>query len=144
LNTREDVNGQKLVLFGRSLGCAVAIEMATRHRVHAVVIESAFTSVQAMAKRAYPFLPCIDLILGTKYDRLEKIKNIKAPIMMIHGDKDRTVPPSMARKLFDAAYRPKRSYTVTGAGHNDTYLVGGQDYYDAIIKFLVDLGGDSS
>ena len=142
LRTRQDVDESKLVLFGRSLGCAVAVEMATRSPVHAVVIESAFTSVQAMAKRAYPFLPGIGLISRTKYDSLAKIKDVRAPIMVLHGDQDEIAPFDMGREIFEAANEPKRFYAIEGAGHNDTYVKGGRAYYEAIKGFLADPDGD--
>ena len=142
LGSREGVDRGKIVLFGRSLGCAVAAEMATRHEAYAVILESAFTSVPAMAGRVYPFLPGIGLLtrtfVKTKYDTLSKLKDIRAPIMLLHGDRDGIVPNDMGVELFEAANPPKRFYTIEGADHNDTYLVGGRAYYEALGSFLDD------
>ena len=138
LRSRRDVDGDKLVLFGRSLGAAVAVEVATKHEVHAVVLQSAFTSAAAMALRHYWFLPGLGNLVRTKYDSLSRIKRVRAPIMIVHGNRDRTVPIDLGRELFDAANPPKRFYEVPGADHNDTYLVGGAAYFDALAAFLHD------
>ena len=136
--SRPDVDPERLVLFGRSLGCAVAAEMALRHDVYAVVLESPFTSIQAMASRAYPFLPGLGLLVGNMYDTLGKTARIDAPVMVLHGDSDEIVPFEMGREVFEAASEPKRFYRIRGAGHNDTYAVGGAPYLDALGSFLAD------
>ena len=136
--SRPDVDADRLVLFGRSLGCAVAAEMAVRHDVYAVVLESPFTSVPAMARRAYPFLPGLGLLTGNMYDTLGKTARIEAPVMVLHGDSDEIVPFEMGREVFEAAREPKRFYAIRGAGHNDTYAVGGAPYLDALGSFLAD------
>ncbi len=136
--SRSDVDPDRLVLFGRSLGCAVAAEMAVRHDVYAVVLESPFTSIPAMARRAYPFLPGLGLLTGNMYDTLGKTARIEAPVMVLHGDSDAIVPFEMGREVFEAAREPKRFYRIRGAGHNDTYAVGGAPYLDALGSFLAD------
>ena len=138
LRTRGDVDQQRLVLFGRSLGGAVAAEAATKNDVYALVLESAFSSVQAMARRQYPFLPGIGAIIRTKYATLSKLKDVHAPVMVLHGDRDETVPIEIGRELFEAANPPKRFYTIEGAGHNDTYIVGGPAYFQALAEFIED------
>ena len=71
-------------------------------------------------------------------DTSSRINNVRAPIMVFHGNRDRTVPIDMGRELFDAANPPKRFYEVPGADHNDTYLIGGAAYFDALAAFLHD------
>ena len=139
VHSRTDLDDRRIVLFGRSMGCAVAVEMASRTKPYAVILESPFTSVQAMAKRVYPFFPGIGLLARTKLDSLAKIGDVKSPIMILHGDRDDIVPISMGKELFEAANPPKRFYTIEGAGHNDTYAVGGTAYYEALASFLDDL-----
>ena len=126
------------MLFGRSLGCAVAAEMALRHDVYAVVLESPFTSISAMARQAYPFLPGLGLLVGNMYDTLGKTARIESPVMVLHGDSDEIVPFEMGREVFEAATEPKRFYRIRGAGHNDTYAVGGAPYLDALGSFLAE------
>ena len=136
--SRPDVDPERVVLFGRSLGCAVAAEMALRHEVYAVVLESPFTSISGMARRAYPFLPGLGLLVGNMYDTLDKAARIDAPVMVLHGDSDEIVPFEMGREVFEAAPEPKRFYRIRGAGHNDTYAVGGAPYLDALGSFLAE------
>lgn len=141
LRSREDVNDERLVLFGRSLGCAVAAETALRTKVSALVLESGFTSIHAMAQRHYSYLPGIGGVVQTRYDCLAKVRDVQVPVMVLHGDRDDIVSHEMGLELFEAANEPKRFYTIEGAGHNDTYLAGGPAYYDALAGFLGDISG---
>lgn len=140
-SAREEVDPKRIVYFGQSLGAAVAVELATRHRPQALVLESAFTSIADMAKLHYPFLP-VGPLLRTRYDSLAKIGRVDAPVLMIHGDRDDIAPLEMGRRLFEAAGRPKAFREIEGAGHNDVHLVGGERYFAALREFLAgrDLG----
>jgi fermentation-respiration switch protein FrsA (DUF1100 family) len=129
---------QKVVLFGRSLGCAVAAEIAARHSVEGLVLESPFTSIQRMARKMYPFLPGVGRLSRTRYDTLSKMGSVHVPVMVLHGDRDEIAPFEMGREVFEAANPPKRFHTIEGAGHNDTYVVGGTGYYQALAGFLDD------
>ena len=120
------------------MGCAIAAEAATRNDAYALILESGFTSVGAMARSHYPFLPGIGALVRTRYDTLTKLKQVGVPVMVLHGDRDDIVPLEMGRELFEAAKPPKRFYLIPGAGHNDTYVVGGTAYYDALASFLQD------
>ena len=136
VRTRDDVDPEKIIYFGRSLGCAVAAEMAIKYPPRALICESGFTSVRAMTKSIYPFLPGLQLLVTTKYDTLSKIARVDVPVMVLHGDRDEIVPFAMSRELFDAAKGPKRFYAIEGAGHNDTYYVGGPAYFEALGEFV--------
>ena len=142
VRSRGDVDPEKTIYFGRSLGCAVAAEMAIKYPPRALICESGFTSVRAMTKSVYPFLPGLQLLVTTKYDTLSKIAWVDVPVMVLHGDRDEIVPFSMSRELFDAAKGPKRFYTIEGAGHNDTYYVGGPDYFEALREFVDEVIGE--
>ena len=142
--SRGDVNPEKeLLLFGRSLGASVAVEMATRYQARALILESPFTSIRAMAKSAYPYLPVgiLTSLIQARYDSLSKIGNARTSLMVLHGDIDEIVPVELGRELFDAANEPKRFYAIEGAGHNDTYVIGGHDYFEALGSFVQDLKG---
>jgi fermentation-respiration switch protein FrsA (DUF1100 family) len=130
--------GNSIVLFGRSLGAAVAVDVATKRPVRGMILESAFTNAKAMAKIIMPHLP-VGSLISSRFDSLKKIPHIDVPILFTHGDRDTIVPIELGKKLFDAANQPKHFYTIVGADHNDTYLVGGVEYYTRIIKFLEDL-----
>ena len=131
---------EDIVLFGRSLGVGVAAEMATRHSVRCVILESGFTSVSGMAGVTRPswmasvLLPLID----ARYDTLSKMGLIEPPVMVVHGERDDIVPFGMARELFEAAIEPKRFYAVPGAMHNDVYERGGLAYFQALNDFIAE------
>lgn len=135
LQSREDVDANDIVIFGRSLGAAVGVDLATRQKTRALVIESPFTSIEAMAKTVMPWVP-IGAFLHTRYNNLDKIRNLRIPLLVVHGDRDRIVPYEQGRELFEAAPEPKSFYTIAEAGHNDTYLVGGNEYFNAIANFI--------
>ncbi len=140
LHSRNDINNEKIIFFGRSLGSAVAVELALKEKCRALILEAPFTSMKELAKSFYPFLP-VGLILRTKYDSLSKIGDIKVPILIMHGDKDELVPIEQAWRLYETANEPKEFYTIPGAGHNDTHIVGGEEYFDVIKNFVNKLEG---
>ncbi len=129
----------KLIVFGRSLGASVAVELAIRQQVHGVILESPFTSVDAMNRRTHPIISAFisaGSVVMSKYDSLSKIGEVKTPLLVVHGDQDEIVPFDMGRELFDAAREPKWFYPIAGAGHNDTYVVGGDAYFEALGAFV--------
>jgi len=128
LRNRYDVGAKQLILFGRSLGAAPALEAATIVPPLAVILESPFASIRDMAREMFPVLP-IGALLRTRYDNLEKVRKIKSPLLVLHGDHDEVVPFAQGKKVFDAAPEPKSFYTIVGAGHNNTYIVGGERYF---------------
>lgn len=127
-----------VVLFGRSLGVGVAVEMGTRYKVKGVILESGFTSIREMAESSGSPLP-IPLALTlfeARYDSLSKIGRVESPVMVLHGDRDDTVPYWMAEKLYASASEPKTLYRIRGASHNDTVYIGGEAYFDALRDFI--------
>ena len=80
-------------------------------------------------------------LLRTKYDSLSKIAGVRVPLLVLHGDRDEVIPFESGRKLFEAANEPKRFYTIGGAGHNDTYIVGGREYFRALREFVESQSG---
>src|SRR3972149_3315879 len=114
LRKRYGVEANKLIIFGRSLGAAVAAEMATRVQNLAVILETPFVSVRMMARDTFPFLP-IGPLLKTRYDVVEKVRKIRSPLLVLHGDRDEVVPFSHGKQDFDAAPQPTGTYTIPGA-----------------------------
>ncbi len=110
------VPAERVVLVGRSLGSGVAVELATRHRVAAVVLVSAYTSIVDMGRTvAGPLAP---LFVRDRFDSLSKIGRVSSPVVLVHGTHDDVVPVSMARRL--AAARPDARWVeVPEATHND-------------------------
>jgi fermentation-respiration switch protein FrsA (DUF1100 family) len=126
---------KKIILFGRSLGAAVAAEMANRFESQGLILETPFVSIREMARVVFPFLP-LGLLLHTRYDVREKIQKIKTPLLVLHGDQDEVVPFTQGKMVFDAAPEPKKFFTIAGARHNDTYLVGGEPYFQQLQTFI--------
>ncbi|HET6370512.1 MAG TPA: alpha/beta hydrolase [Nitrospiria bacterium] len=135
LLTRSDVDPKRIVLFGQSLGAGVAVELALKRKAAGLILEAPFTSIAAMAKAAFPWLP-IGGLLSTRYDNLSKIARVNVPLLILQGDRDEVVPYAQGRQLFEAAKEPKTFYTIQGAGHNDTYLIGGEPYHRALFRFI--------
>jgi uncharacterized protein len=127
-------SSEEMVVFGQSLGAAVAVELASSHPVRGVVLEAAFTSIRDMARHHYSFLPVWPL-LRTSFDSESRIARIDTPLLMIHGRNDDIVPLDLGRKLFGAAEEPKELIEVEGAGHNDVYL---RAEFTAALKTFLD------
>jgi uncharacterized protein len=131
--------GKPLVAFGESLGGAVAIDLAAKRKVDALVVQSTFTSVADMAKAAFPWLP-FSPPLRNRYESIAKIGRVHAPKLFLHGDQDDVVPFSQGERLFRAAQPPKRFVKLQGAHHNDTIDLRGSEYFGAVEEFLRGLG----
>ena len=125
----------KLVVFGRSLGGIAATHLASTKHCDGLILESTFTNMGAMARAHYP-LPFAETLLKHRLDAVGQIVQVRVPILFFHGDKDSIVPIELGRKLFEAAPNPKEFVVIPGAGHNDTYFVGGQDYFKKIDSFF--------
>jgi fermentation-respiration switch protein FrsA (DUF1100 family) len=123
-----------LVLFGRSLGTALATDLAGRRPCRSLILESAFTNSSDMAKMMAPSL--FDWRPRVPYDNLGKIDRVKVPVFIIHGSQDEIIPVDMGRRVFAAANDPKELYIIAGAHHNDTYLVGGREYFRRWQEFI--------
>jgi hypothetical protein len=121
-------------LFGESLGCAVAIQLALDRPSGGVVLEAPFLSIAAMAREHYPFVPLF--LIRSRFDNAAKIAAIAAPKLIFVAERDTIVPAAQGRRLFELAREPKTLFVIPGAGHNDTYVTGGEPYWAAWEKFL--------
>ena len=119
----ESITTDRIVLYGESLGTGVAVEMATRNAVKAIVLEAPFTSLADAGARAYPFLP-VRWLARDRYETIAKIGAVSAPVMVVHGETDQLVPADMGRAVLAAAPDPKRGHFVPGVGHNDLIATG--------------------
>jgi fermentation-respiration switch protein FrsA (DUF1100 family) len=135
LTETRGIPAETLVLFGESLGSAVVLDLAISHPCRALVLESPFTSIRDMAAAVVPFLP-VGPLLRTRYDNLAKIPRLRVPLLVLHGEADEVVPFTQGRRLFAAAPEPKRFFPIPGAGHNDTYVTGGEAYWRTLAAFL--------
>ena len=129
------IKPQKIILFGRSLGGVCAVEVASKNPAAGIILESTFPSAGKMAKTIFPVLP-LGWAIKSRFDAIEKVPNLKIPKLFLHGTRDEIVPYKLGRELFSAAAEPKIFYDIQGAGHNDTCLVGGAGYFNAIDEFI--------
>jgi len=116
--TEAGVAADRLVLFGESLGTAVAVKMASERPVAAVVLEAPPSSIAAVAQAHYWYLPARWLVLD-RWDSLSRIDDISAPLMLLHGGQDRVVPQRFGRRLFAAADEPKTAIFEPAADHTN-------------------------
>ena len=129
------IEPRDILLFGRSLGTALTVDLASREPCLGAVLEAAFTSSHDMLAR-YFFGAIPPELLQSAYDNLGKIHLVRAPLLFIHGQYDEAIPVEMAQRLYEAAQSPKRFHLVIGSGHNDTYVVGGFEYFQLWQDFL--------
>lgn len=124
----------QIILFGRSLGAAIAADLATRQGAAAVILESAFTSVPDIAARFYPWLP-VRWLSRYQYDTGKKLANIHVPVLIVHSRDDEIIRYANGERLFEAANEPKQFLQLRG-GHNDAFMVSGKDYIQGLDSFL--------
>ena len=103
------ITDDKIVLYGESLGTSVAIEVGQNRNFAGIILEAPFTSMIDIGKKHYPFFP-VKLLLKDKYVSKNKIKNIKLPVLVMHGKEDKIVPFYMGKKIYDLANQPKFKY----------------------------------
>jgi fermentation-respiration switch protein FrsA (DUF1100 family) len=126
---------KRLVLMGESLGCAISIQLALDRPAAGLVLEAPFASIPHMASAIYPFLP-VRFFVRTRYDNLEKIPRVTAPLLVVQGTRDEVIPVEQGKMVFDAASSPKQYVAIEGAHHNDVYVIGGAQYKTALAGFL--------
>lgn len=133
----------RVVVFGRSLGGTIAADLAAETSVAGVILEATFTSLEAIAASVYPFLP--SFVVGRlrgRFDARSAVERVQAPVLVVHGTRDRIVPVEMGRTLAEAAGGRAEWYPVEGADHNDPFFVGGTDYFDRLAAFVRRAVGD--
>jgi fermentation-respiration switch protein FrsA (DUF1100 family) len=124
-----------IFIYGHSIGGAVAVDLASRQSSGGLVVESSLSSAKDVIRHVL-HLPYAELAFKSKFDSVSKIKNVRAPVMVIHGKKDQVLPFAMGEKLYAAAPQPKTFYAYDGAGHDDSFLVGGAVYFDRLRTFM--------
>jgi uncharacterized protein len=115
----------QIVVLGESLGSAVAVDLARRRPCAGLILECPFTSLSDMAAT---IVPVVGRFFASGFNTRRKISGVHAPLLVIHGDLDRTVPYAMGRAVFEAANEPKSFWTVEGATHTDLVEVAGPSY----------------
>lgn len=135
LRRRLGKSDKKVIVFGRSLGGAVAVDVASGAECDALILESTFTSMPEIAGELFP-IPHLKKLICTKFDSISKIGSIKAPKMIIHGENDTMISISHGQRLFKEATEPKEFYPIPGADHNNTYITAGNEYFRRVAEFI--------
>lgn len=135
LRSRLGCASEETIVYGCSMGGAVAIELLQLEQAKALITESTFTNSLEMARYLYPFLP-VSRLLPTRFPNDERIGKLKVPLFMLHGDADRIVPVRMAHQLFALAPAGTQLEIVHGANHVNSVTVGGAALRDALSRFL--------
>ncbi|MBW1917935.1 MAG: alpha/beta hydrolase [Deltaproteobacteria bacterium] len=133
VTARLGIASENLILFGRSLGSALAVNLAVKKPCRALIVESAFTSSEDMFRLYAPFVSWRPTV---PYDNLGKISQVRVPLLIIHGVYDEVIPFKMGERLFAAANPPKFFYPIPQAHHNDTYMIGGEAYFLRLKTFV--------
>lgn len=123
----EGVAARLWVLYGESLGSGVAVRMAAERAstdpVGALVLEAPFSSIVDVASHHYPYVP-VGWLIKDRFDSAAVIADVRAPVLIVHGREDRTIPMKFGARLFEAAVEPKESHWLEGADHNNLHDFG--------------------
>lgn len=134
LTEERAIPGDRIILFGRSLGGAIAAYLAARYAAMGVVLESTFTSVPDMAAELYPWLPARWLV-RYQYNTIERMRSIRSPVMIIHSRYDEIIPFKHGRLLFDRAPEPRRFLELSG-DHNSGFMQNSDRYREQWDDFI--------
>ena len=135
INTRA-IDPKSIISFGQSLGTAVASHLAAQHQVGGLILEAPFPSASAMAKHFYPFLPGVSLLVHSQFDTQARLKEITAPVLIVHCTQDPVIPFGFGQDVFKAAHEPKTFLEINDACHEEASLVAPARYHAALQQFL--------
>ncbi len=130
------VNPNEIIVFGRSLGAAVASWLAHSHTPGALILESSFTSLPDIAAILYPYLP-VKLLLRFKYNTVQDLDGVNCPVLIVHSRDDEIMPFSHGRRLFEMASEPKKFLEISGT-HNEGFITSGKDYEKGLNAFILE------
>ena len=126
---------ERIAYFGESLGAAVALGLAVERPPSALVLRSPFTSLSDVGRLHYPWLP-VGRLLIDRYPSIDRIGELRAPLLVIAGERDSIVPAALSQRLYGAAPEPKHFMLVPGADHNDSDLLDGPEVIDEVAHFM--------
>jgi uncharacterized protein len=128
------VPAERIVIYGWSLGSAIAINLAATVPEAAVILEGAPASLVAIGQRRYPLMP-VRLVMRNPFDSIDKMRSIHAPVLFIHSPEDAVIPIAEGRRLYEAT-TPPRTFVEVRGGHVNSSDVDTAVFYGAIEKFL--------
>jgi fermentation-respiration switch protein FrsA (DUF1100 family) len=134
LTVERKIPPQRIVVFGRSLGAAIAAYIASRKKPGALIIESAFTSIPEMGARMYPYIP-VKLLSRYQYNTRKFLQGVSSPVLVIHSPYDGIIPFENGVQLYESAREPKKFLKIRG-DHNEGFLASGRIYTDGIREFI--------
>jgi fermentation-respiration switch protein FrsA (DUF1100 family) len=134
------IKPERMVIFGRSLGAAVAGALAAQRPVAGLLLESCFPSIEAVARHHYMGLP-LHWLLGAAFRLEDRLPRLSLPKLFVHGDQDDIIPIELGQQTFALAKPPKEFYVVQGADHNNVPTVGGKAYFAKLYAFIRSVGG---
>ena len=123
-----------IIIFGRSLGGAIAIDMSTRVTPAKVILESTFTSTLDMTRKLFPLFS-VGFLIKNKYFSLKKVPNIQSPVLVIHSPEDKLVPFEHGKMLYNKLVSGKCFLKING-NHNEGFLETGEKYIEGLRKFI--------
>ncbi|HYC61645.1 MAG TPA: alpha/beta hydrolase [Thermoanaerobaculia bacterium] len=126
------------ILYGFSLGGAVAAQVVRRHRFDAMILQSTFSNLTAMARLLHPKLP-LHLLAGDLFDTIDSVRRLQIPLLVLHGRDDESIPSSMAHELYGACNTPKRIHIVEGGMHGNLFEHDPDSLVRAISQFVAEL-----
>jgi uncharacterized protein len=125
---------ERIIVFGHSLGSAVAVDLASRVAIAGLILEGAVTSVLERGQELYPYIP-VRWIAGSRFDSIHKIPKVAVPKLFLHAVADEVIPLAHGRRLFQAAAPPKTFVELRGT-HSDAFEVDSATYFGSIRHFL--------
>ncbi len=136
LAARPDVDRERIVYFGESLGAAVAGGLASERPPAALVLRSPPSSIADVGRHHYPYLPILDQLLMDRYPLADQIRLVRSPLLVLVTEADEIVPEALSRRVFDAASEPKRYVQLSAEHHNDPALLAGDELLAEVGAFL--------
>ena len=131
---KKKISPDNIIIFGRSLGGSIAAQLASKVKAGALVVEGTFTSYVDIGRKFYPYMP-VRWFARFSYRTIDYIKNVHCPVMFVYSRNDEVVPFEFGLRLYEAANEPKEFVEIFGS-HNDGFLVSGETYKKAWIKWL--------
>jgi len=132
----KSIDPKTIVSFGQSLGTAVAAHLAAHHEVGGIVLEAPFPSASHVARKFYWFLPGVGLLMHSQFNTEKRLKEISAPVFIVHCNQDPVLPFQFGQEVYNAARSPKTFLEINGQCHEEASIIAPENYRAALRGFL--------